>query len=244
MKSSNLVPKVIKDKNGVTTTRLVKPDKPSSSSMETFPHVSAVPTVSSADRKKMIKNLSYQFENWCDPQEVNVDGALAAIPKFESATLAALTADLGDHPEDKLNTAAIWIDLYSNQEPYLREIFAYRDAFDPSTDYSFVEESIYYLKECGDLPPMDDYSKATGRLQQTIRNLLSATETMIAEDYENGREGNDPLLPADMRKLIIDRPDDFERISDILVENPDIYSADRIVLMLENEAPSLSKGVL
>jgi hypothetical protein len=67
---------------------------------------------------------------------------------------------------------------------------------------------------------------------------------MIAEDYENAREGNDPLLPADMRRLIIDRPDDFERISDILVENPDIYSADRIVLMLENEAPSLSKGVL
>lgn len=243
MKNSNLVPKVITDKNGVTTTRWVKPDKTTSPSLAMVPSASVTPSVSPAEREKMIKFLSFHFGN-CDPGAVNAGKALEMTPKFEDDTLAAITASLGDHPEDDIETAVVWIELYGNQEPYLREIFTYRDAFDPATDYSFVEEAIYYLEECGDLPPMDDYSKATGQLQQTIRNLLNATETMISEDYERQREGNDPILPADIRKLIIDRPDDFERISDILVENPDIYSADRIILMLENEAPQLSKGVL
>lgn len=244
MKSNALVPKIITDKNGVTTTRWVRPESQTGPSTDLIPHASVAPKVSSEERRKMVKNLTYQIGNGCRPEMVNVEGALTAIPKFENATLSALTSYFGDAPGDLLDKAAIWIDLYSGQEPLFREILTYHNAFDPITEDSFVEESIYYLRNCGDLPPMEDYSQATGQLQQTIRNLLSATETMIGEDYENQREGNDPILPADMRKLIIDRPDDFERISDILVENPDIYSADRIVLMLKNDAPSLSKGVL
>lgn len=241
--NNNLVPKVITDKNGVKTTRWVKPGKGSASTLDTIPTVTASPVVSPEERERMVKHLVFQFER-CDPNSVNVGNAVTMTPNFEDSTLSAITSSLGEHPEDNIEIAVIWIELYGHNEPYLRELFTYRDAFDPSTDYSFVEESIYYLKECGDLPPMEDYSRATGELQQTIRNLLSATETVIAEDYENSREGKDPILPPDLRKLIMDRPEDFERISDTLLEHPDINSADRILLILDHEAPSLSKGVL
>lgn len=242
--ANNLVRKTLTDKNGRVTTRWVKPVSPAASPALTLSipqRASAQETVTKEERERMLSRIVGNLQ-FCDNTMVDVEAAVDAVWRFENGTLAVIAASFdGEH--DIEETAGMWINMYNDREPYLRELFVYRDAFDESTDANFIEESIQCLRECGDLPPMDDYSQAVPELQKTIRNLLSATETVIAEKYEMEREGNDPILPADLRRLIIERPSDIDRINDILLESPEA-NAERISMMLDSDSPSIAEGVL
>lgn len=237
--NKNLVPKVITDKNGVTTTRWVKPDKVVASSA--IPQVSpAAPASSSHDY--MVDDLLNWFSK-CDEYSIDVERVNKSVPTFSDETLKLIVDDMHKGYEAR-DTAALWISLYSENETYLRELFTYRDAFDPSTDYSFVEEAVHYIHQWDELPDDDDYSRADEELKQKIYDVLAVTETMIAEDYEMKREGNDPILPADLRKLVMDRPDDLDRINEIILNNPGVRNGEQIAMMLDSDAPAVRDGIL
>lgn len=240
MQNKNLVPKVITDKNGVTTTRWVKPDK--SVPASAIPQMSPVATPTASSRDLMVDELLKWFGE-CDEYSIDVEKVLKAIPKYGNDTLELISADMQNGAEAR-DIAALWISLYSDQETYIRELFAYRAAFDPSTDYSFVEEAVHYLHQWDELPDDDDYSKADEELKQKIYDVLGVTETAIAEDYEMAREGNDPILPADLRRLIMDRPDDLDRINEIMMNNPGVRSGEQIAMMLDSDSPAIANGIL
>lgn len=236
---NNLVPKVITDKNGVTTTRWVKPNKAVSSSA--IPQVSPTAPAPSS-HAHMVDELLDWFSK-CDEYSLDVKRVNKAVPTFSNETLELIVADTRKD-DGARDTAALWISLYSENETYLRELFAYRDAFDPSTDYSFVEEAVHYLHQWDELPDDDDYSRADEDLKQKIYDVLAVTESVIAEDYEMKREGNDPILPADLRKLVMDRPDDLDRINEIILNNPGVRSGEQIAMMLDSDSPAIANGIL
>lgn len=239
--NKNLVPKVITDKNGVTTTRWVKPEK-AASSVSDIPPVSPNQATPAATDAHLVESLVDWFKE-CDEYSIDVEAVVKAIPTYGNDTLELLSAEMLRGTEGR-DTAALWISLYSDQETYLRELFTYRDAFDPSTDYSFIEEAVHYLHEYDELPKMKDYSKADEDLKQKIYDVLAVTESAIAEDYEASREGNDPILPADLRQLVMDRPYDLDRINEIILENPGVRSGEQIAMMLDSDAPAVRDGIL
>jgi hypothetical protein len=162
---------------------------------------------------------------------------------MKESTLRIVHAVLAKGGPDDPERAGSWIDIYSN-ERYLRELFTYYDAFDPETNYSFVEEAVHYLHQYEVLPDDEDFSQSAPEVQDTIRNLLNVTETLVAEEYEDAREGNEPILPVSLQRLVAERPEDVERINDIILDNPGLGDADRIVLMLNTDAPSMRDGIL
>jgi hypothetical protein len=237
--NNNLVPKVITDKNGVTTTRWVKPEHKSTGK-------DSIPPVKQPQRQVSIdavrEDVLSRFRA-CNPQEINVDGILQKVSTMEESTLRIVHAVLDKGGPDDPERAGSWIDIYDS-ERYLRELFTYYDAFDPETDYSFVEEAIHYLHEYEVLPNDEDYSRSAPEVQDTIRNLLNVTETLLSDEYEEGRDGNDPILPVPLQRLVVERPEDLDRINDIILDNPGLGDADRIALMLEADAPSMRGGIL
>lgn len=91
---------------------------------------------------------------------------------------------------------------------------------------------------------MDDYSNADPELQKTIIDILSTTESVYSERYEF--EGSDqvlPILPEPLCSLVMRRPQDFDRINDIILDHG-VSDAEQIEMMFDSDAPSLKVGIL
>ena len=241
--SSHLVQKTITDKNGVVSTRWVKPEN-SPSSSTVIPAVNLTGATSASDRQSVLNMITDRFEAY-SPHDFDVAGTTTRLAYFSYETLAVITAELEkEDSEDRISQTSFWITVYADRERLLREVLYYWDAFDPSTDYNFVDESISHLHELKSLPQIDDYSKADPELQKIITDVLSTTESLYSEEYElTHGEGTKPVLSEALCRLVMDRPDEFDRINDIILDHG-VRDAEQIEMILDSDTQSLRGGIL
>jgi hypothetical protein len=236
----NLVLKPVTDKNGVTTSRWVKPERTNTTS-GSIPSVKLdKPVVTNSEL--LCKKLSDDFGT-LDSSSFHVRRIQSALKHYDMGTLKLISEDIAKDPEERLGRAAQWITQYSEEVTYLRELFTYCDAFDPSTDYSFVEDAIGGMKHYRSMPLMQDYSEADPELQQTLRNVLNVTETLLAEDHAQQKGSFPVAMPENMYVLVAQRPEDLDRINDIILDHG-VGDGEQIALMLDSSTPQLIDGIL
>lgn len=240
MNKGNLVLKPVTDKNGVTTSRWVKPEQTSAASSSIPPVALRNQTVATVEemREKLVADVGK-----LDSGSFHVRRVQSALSHYDERTLKIISDDIAKDPEERLERAAQWITQYSEEEIYLRELFTYCDAFDPSTDYSFVEDAIGGMKHYRTMPLMQDYSEANPELQQTIRNVLNVTETLLAEDHVQQKVSFPVKMSENMYALVSQRPEDLDRINDIILDHG-VGDGEQIALMMDSSTPQLIDGIL
>jgi hypothetical protein len=93
------------------------------------------------------------------------------------------------------------------------------------------------------MPLMQDYSEADPELQQTLRNVLNVTETLLAEDHAQQKGSFPVAMPENMYVLVAQRPEDLDRINDIILDHG-VGDGEQIALMLDSTTPQLIDGIL
>jgi hypothetical protein len=249
--TSNLVPQVITDKNGVTTTRWVKPTGNSSvaqSALRSLPPIPAVPQLQHVSRVSLLGGLYKAFseygeyENW---ENLDFDGITAKLKGMDDHSLRLVTNFIQKDNQiahAKVTEMVDLLDTYADQPTYLNELLTYHDAFSNGTDQQFREEAVQKLHKCAEIPKMNDYSLAKAETQAEIRRLLKSAEDHYAEYYEPDDNQN-IILGEGMRKFIADNPDQLDRIDEIMIErqteDPEVVNS-----KLNSETPSISSGIL
>lgn len=246
--TSNLVPQVITDKNGVTTTRWVKPTGNSSvaqSALRSLPPISVVPQLQSVSRVGLLGGLYKAFSEHGDYEEWDIDEITSTLKGLDDHSLRLITTFVqkdGQIDDARVTDMADLLVTYGVRPPYLNELITYRDSFSNGTDQDFREEAVQKLHQCAEIPEMDDYSLADEETQAEIRRLLKSAEKFYAEYYDPDDNQN-IIIGEGMRKFIADNPDQLDRIDEIMIErqteDPEVVNS-----ILNSQTPSISSGIL
>jgi hypothetical protein len=247
MKSkSHLTPETITDVNGKITTVYRKNGAAAPVAKAAIPAPAPVPVHLPFDRVEYVTEL---LNYWGEHRTENFseDEISDLFWRLDDSTLLAIDVDyqLDSGDGERMNAIYDWVGYFAQeQEEYLRELVTYAGAFADDQSVNFIEESIALLKGSGALPPMEDYSQADPELQQAIRGILSVTEAAFAEEYVK-TDGADvfPELPDELRSLIMKRPDESDRIKEIVTMRETV-DAELVRTMLDADAPAVSEGIL
>lgn len=241
----SLIPVRRPDRNGYIVTRWVK-DDPINKTARDIPSVAAAHSSLPFDRVAYVDELLGYWDKY-ETQDFDKDEITAKFWELEDDTLLAIDTDysLDSGDGERMTTIYDWVGYFAQeQEEYLRELVTYCHTFNEGTSPNFMEESLACLKNSGCLPDMFDYSQVSPELEQDIRNILSVTEARFVEEYDGPREHDViPLLPPELISLIMARPDDVERIKEI-VTSRNTDDAALVESMLTTQAPAVSEGML
>lgn len=249
--TSNLVPQVITDKNGVTTTRWVKPTGNSSvaqSALRALPPISTEPQLQHVSRVSLLGALYKAFSEYGeyeDWEEADLDGITAKLKGLDDHSLRLITNFIQKDNQivhAKVTEIVDLVDTYGVRPPYLNELLAYYDTFSNGVSQEFKEEAVEKLHKCVEIPTMTDYSLADADTQSEIRRLLKSAENHYAEYYDPDDNQN-IIIGEGMRKFIADNPDQLDRIDEIMIErqteDPEVVNS-----ILNSQTPSISSGIL
>lgn len=242
--NSNLTPKVITDKNGVTTTRWVKRENNSPVTRhlpQVAPLANTPAPLQSVSRMDLLFGLYEAFSEHSDPDTE----AGPFLKRMDTDTLRLMSANImndnGAVDPGKAFFAAEWVAFFYDDEVYLRELFAYDEAFDEQTSGSFREEVIGKLHRCPEIPSMDDYSMADDETKAEICRLIKLAEQVY--DTEPDVPDQDIILGERMRKLMDDNTDRLDEIIGIMKER-DTEDPDFVASILNAEVQPVSSGIL
>jgi hypothetical protein len=161
-------------------------------------------------------------------------------------------------PRTQLATAIALLVYRAESEEFIREFAAFGGVIpDESNGMDLAMAYVRSLHHYPQLPQMDDYSTADETTKQVCRELMLLTHRMedeivlfdggvdpvrtIQHDYDSY---NTPVLNHDgLVRLIMERPQDAQRIGDIAIERG-TGDPRAIVEVMDHEVSSLSGGVL
>ena len=242
---NSLVQKVITDKNGVTTSRWVKPDSGDQTPTRQLPPITplapAPVPLGLVPRTTLLTGLYSAFSEHSDPDtEVT-----PVLKNLDTETLRIISGHLirenGEADPNLTFFASEWVAAHCDDEAYLRELFVYYDAFEEDTCGTFREDAVMKLHSCAEIPSMDDYSSADDETKARIFELIASAERVY--DTEPDAPEQNIILGERMRKMMSDNPDQLDRIVQIMSER-NTEDPDLIASIINHEAPSISSGIL
>ena len=258
--TSNLVPKVITDKNGVITTRWVAPDEAQSSAKRPLPSpMATVSAISSKpSRTDLLTGIYGALSDNRDDDVFDVDEITGTVKHLEDKTLEVISDYLfseGSYvdPERVYKVTEALTVGYEN-ERQIREVTVFSDSFGEDTHPLFIDNAIELLHRCVDLPHMDDYSQADEDIKQQARRILKTAENLYEDSFivparrnmelsMQAHLGGRMVLSEGLRTLIKENPDQRESIIKIMDER-ETEDADLIRSIINSESSAISSGIL
>lgn len=238
--NNNLVPKVLTDKNGVVTTRMVNPVASGRTEMR-IPDVTITPRMK--DRHETCSFIRERLAN-IPEDELDVHGLMRGVQYFKDSTLELMAKNLEGASDDRTLIIAQWTDFNLSNEIFLREVLTFNDVFDEGADGGFMEEAVTFIHQYDELPKEEDYSEASEECKELIRRLMRVAEAVYSERYDMGAADCTPRLEESLRKLVAERPDDLDRILDV-IKTRKLDNGDRVRLFLDTDSPeAIAEGIL
>lgn len=240
---TNLVPKVITDKNGVTTTRWVKADQKTA----VLPAIPLASPVYQPDRTDYLHSVYKAISDHARSLEadgIDIDGATGLIKHFDHTTLRVLADFLyGDEETANYGRLLDAEECISNfrEGVHMREVFAYRGAFDDDMDILEISSTVESLHRCTELPAMEDYSEADEQTRSQVIELLQSAVFVSSRALPERRRA--VLGKETQEMLTTDDEDDRDRVIEIMgardTEDPALIRS-----ILNSETPAISNGIL
>lgn len=239
--TGNLVPKVLTDKNGVQTTRWVKPEQKISK-------LAAVPMPVMSPQQLRVSRLGSLYKAFEEHAQTiasdditDVDSLCKFVRHLEDATLPIVVDFIYD--DDGYSRYGRILDLDDcltqyNDGAHLRELLTYRGVFD-DLDVHRISDMVQSLHRCTELPPMDDYSEADKKTREQIVELLQSAVFVSSRTFP---EGSRAVLGRDAQNLLETHPDREAVIKVMADRNTEDVAL--ISSILSSEAPAVSDGIL
>lgn len=252
---SNLVPERRPDKNGRMVTRHVLPASKEPKRSSRIP----APVVKKQDRGSLVSSLTASIAKQMGFTRDDYDewyGIQGSLEEYSDRTLDRLSAAW--KPRTQISSAIALMVHHSESEEFIREFATFGGIVSDSTTgmnmaMSFVR-SLHHYKQ---LPQVDDYSAADEKTKEACRSLIGLAERLrdarkdfgsdsqpiagIPHDYDSY---DTPVIQSEgLVQLVVDRPEDVERIGDIAILRR-TTDATAIVEVMDADIKSLSSGVL
>lgn len=252
---SKLVPERRPDKNGRMVTRHVLPVTKEYKSVSRIP----APVAKKQDRNSIIFSLTrsiseqmgFALHDQNEWYEIET-----SLDEYSDKMLERLSAAW--QPRTQIATAIAKMVYHGESEDFIREFATFGGVISDETTgmemaMSFVR-SLHHYKQ---LPQVDDYSTANKKTKEACRALMVLAERLrderkqfssdsppvigVPHDYDSY---NTPVVQGDsLIQLVVDRPDDVQRIGDIVIARR-TTDAQTIVDVMDYDIKSLSNGVL
>lgn len=248
--NNNLVPKVITDRNGVTTTRWTKPDQ--SPSLKALPQVQPLLPASplaGVNRTTLLHDLYAGFERHGDDNEDYFDDICKKLKSLPDHSLRIITSFIvhdGDYDGSKVVYAAEVLMVYEGSTTDINEILHYFDAFSDGTSNLLREEAISKLKKCVEIPYAEDYTLVEATTQTEIRRLLKLAGDYYGATYDPDDSNHNIIVGEKMRSMIRDNQHDEERLEQInaLMIERQTEDHELILSILDSDTPAISSGLI
>lgn len=153
--------------------------------------------------------------------------------------------------EGKADELGLWVSTYGNRsngdfgEAMIRELTTYMPAFSSQTDPHFIDHAVSALGEYKQLPHMDDYSKADPELKQFIHDLMSLTDHLYSDWFDEDEDSVPHIIEdEELVSLIFEYPDKVMLVKSAIVERGGTPNTSVIRNVLENDSTALSQGAL
>jgi hypothetical protein len=123
----------------------------------------------------------------------------------------------------------------------MREIFAYRGAFDDDTGLFEVSNTVESLHRCTELPAMEDYSGADEQTREQVVELLQSAVIISSSALPERRRA---VLGKETQEMLNTDDEEYrDRIIEIMgardTEDPVLIRS-----ILASETPAISDGIL
>lgn len=251
---SELVPERRVDKNGRSVIRHVKPSNAGKARKSLPAPSSATPTRGQILHRLttgIATQMGYTLEEQDEWHAIN-----ETLEGYSDQFLTRLNAAF--KPRTQIATAIAVMVYRDETEQFIREFAAFGGVIpDESNGMDLAMAYVRSLHHYPQLPQVDDYSVADEATKQACRELMLLTYRMedeivlfeggtdpvktIAHDYDSF---STPVLNHDgLVRLIIERPQDAQRIGDIAIERG-TGDPRAIVEVMDHGVSSLSGGVL
>lgn len=243
---SALVQKHIVDRNGTPTTRWVKPEG-AASPTRTLPAPAPVTAEGPSDAAlaRFADHAAAFFASFDSDGNFAIEDVARLLRQYSRPTMLAIASDLkeGDGDRERGMDTAAWIGWCDDDEESLRDLLAFSDVFELTSDRGFKELAVNQLSGYGFLPKADEYSALPAEQVEGIRRILGTTEVLLADWYDQ-QEGAyaEIVLPEDLARLVYDRPADHRRINELVADG--ITEPRRIEFILGSGPRALSDGAI
>ena len=131
----------------------------------------------------------------------------------------------------------------SPDEIFLRELLVYSKSFNSATNSDYVHLLIGAIRSYDQLPKMADYSQADTDTMTVIHGILSITDYLYADWFEDDCDSVPMYLDDDLADVIFENLDKIESIKE-LVRKRESTDADMIRAVFKNESTALYDGAL
>ena len=245
MTNNSLVPIRRPDKNGRMVTRWVRSWEVESSALNVPAPVILSP--SGRDTEKMRSELSDALGG--SAYEDAVGNITNNLDNLTGKTLEVLIDSYRADERGK-DALGLWVSKYGNRnngefgEQMIREMTTYRPAFSSDADPNFIEHAVSALGEYKQLPRTGDYSSVEPELQEFIHGLMSITEHLHSEWFDQDEDSVPHIIQnKELVALIFEHPEQVEMVRAAMIERK-TEDADIIREVLNSESTSLSQGAL